>query len=361
MTLNGDACRRRGTTGDIVRALAVAAAAMIVPQAAHAQNTIVLPPSHAAIEGSSSTNVPFGRSGPMRTQIAYGGHLFAGVTTMTGLAFRLDGAATEVGKQVDVEVRMSTMTYGVPAIQPFFSSNRGADETVVFDRKNVQLPAGSAQSPAPFSTQLPFDRTFTYDPAAGAAVLIEIIVHGQQVGTFSLDATFLCTSGFEYFGPAGCGSLQLNIPTAQVMWGRPAFIELSGVVPGTLTGLMLGSQEGGTWAGLSLPFDLASIGAPGCYVSTNLLAGFGMNADANGQAMYRLQIPSMPRLQNAWLHFQGLAADPLANPLGVVTSQAAKVEICGWEPVSRVYAPSLTANSGFREIGVAPVIELTTR
>ncbi|MHC4077611.1 MAG: hypothetical protein ACYST0_04110, partial [Planctomycetota bacterium] len=58
---------------------------------------------------------------------------------------------------------------------------------------------------------------------------------------------------------------------------------------------------------------------------------------------------------------QGVAQDAKANALGLVSSHAARILVCGWEPVSRVFANGLSVTTGFRELGVAPVMQLTSR
>nr|MBP8301278.1 hypothetical protein [Planctomycetota bacterium] len=69
-----------------------------------AQSPFVLPASHAAREGSSTTNVPFGRSTPTRVQSCYDPMLFAGPVTILSLAIRVDGGAVAAAKVVDVEI-----------------------------------------------------------------------------------------------------------------------------------------------------------------------------------------------------------------------------------------------------------------
>jgi hypothetical protein len=56
-----------------------------------------------------------------------------------------------------------------------------------------------------------------------------------------------------------------------------------------------------------------------------------------------------------------VAQDAKANALGLVSSHAARILVCGWEPVSRVFANGLSVTTGFRELGVAPVMQLTSR
>lgn len=339
--------------------------AAVVAAPVGAQGRIVVPPSHLGVEGTGSTNVPFGREFSTRVQMAYEGSLFSEAVVVSGLGLRPDGGMPLVGKTVDLEIRLSTMATGVAAIGSTFAINRGPDELVVFTRKYIQLPSvATSGTPGPFDVQIPLDNTFSYDPALGP-LLLEVVVHGQAMGAFSLDATYLCTSAFEEFGPAGCGAggqpLEIAAPTTQVLWGRPVHLEVRQAPPGAMTGLALGTTENGLWNGVPLPLDLTPFGAPQCHISLDLLVILSGVADQYGVTGHALTVPPVPALKNEWLKFQGLAVDPMANALGVVFSRGGRVQVCGWEPTSRVFAPSTTAAWGFKEVGVVPVLELTTQ
>jgi hypothetical protein len=191
-------------------------------------------------------------------------------------------------------------------------------------------------------------------------------VFGQAPGAYPLDTTWLCDSPQQAIGPVGCGPgagrpLRADCLTTQVLWGRPFTLRVSDARPGAAAFLFLGTIEAGNWGSIQLPFDLGIAGAPGCPVSIDLVAGLTGVADGSGTFTQNLFVPSVPFLQLQWVRFQGVALDPLANALGVVTSQAAKVQVCGWEPVARVWATPATAAFGTREMGIAPVLELTVQ
>jgi hypothetical protein len=177
-----------------------------------------------------------------------------------------------------------------------------------------------------------------------------------------LDTTFTCTSEQRAYGPAGCGVggrvLKADSATTQVLWGKPFALRVFDAPPQAPTVLFLGSIESGQWNGLTIPFDLGVIGAPGCSLSIDVGLQRGALADGAGIAIHPFTLPGIPQLQGEWIRFQGVALDSQANPLGVITSQAAKVQVCGWEPVARVYASGAGAGVGLVEIGVAPVVEL---
>ena len=331
-----------------------------------AQTQIIVPASHTAQEGSSTTNVPFGRSTPTRVQNAYDPLLFSGPVTITGLQMRVDGGATTASKIVDCEIRMSTMPGGVLMLNALFASNRGLDETVVLPQQLLTLPAHTtAAVPNPFLPAIPLAVPFAYNPAFGT-LLVEIIIHGQPPGAYPLDVTYVCDSPEVAVGPAACpqpgGSpLRVESATTQVMWGRPWVARVLDAPPGALVMLGLGTIESGPWSGFVLPQDLAGLGAPGCYMSIDLVASFFSVAAGDGSAVFPFVIANDPAAIGFWIRFQGGAFNAAANALGIVTSQARKVRVCGWEPVGRVWASGLATTIGTREIGVGPVARLTVQ
>jgi hypothetical protein len=323
----------------------------------------VLPASHAVTEGTASTNVPFGRSTPTRVQYVYDATLFAGPVTITGVQFRLDGGAFAGQKVVDCEMSMSTLPSNLIGLSVDFAQNRGVDETSVLTRQLLTLPAQAVgATPNAFLPEVPLDTVFAYDPQNGGLV-IEIVVHGQPPGSYSLDATFVCNSPMVPIGPAAClGSnalpLRAESATTQVIWGRPWVARALDAVPGNLVLLALGTIETGTWAGLNLPQNLAPIGGAGCYVSIDAAAIFYGIAEPDGSTTFPFVIPNNPGVLGEWIRFQAASFDAAANSLGLITSQAQKVQVCGWEPVGRVWSSGISAVFGTREIGLSAVVQL---
>jgi hypothetical protein len=340
---------------------------LAVLASAAAQAPLVLPTSHAAYEGTTWTNIPFGRSTPVRVQAVYDAMLFpGGPHTLAAIAFRLDGDTPAASKQVDCEIRMSTAALPLVATSATFAQNRGADEVVVLPRQLVTLPAHSVlASPSPFLPAIALPVPFAYDPAAGA-LLVEIVVFGQGPGSYALDATFVCDSPEVLVGPPACAPLQgqplqLQSATTQVMWGRPWLVRALDAAPGALVVLALGATDTGTWNGAPLPVDLAPAGAPSCFVSIDIVDTFFQVALGDGTATFAFAVPNDPGLVGQWVRFQAATVGSGLNGLGVVTSQARKVQVCGFEPVARVWAGDLAALAGSREIGTAPVVQLTVQ
>lgn len=341
-------------------------ASVLVAGAAQAQAPVPVPASHLTKEGTAGTNVPFGRSTPTRVQYVYDASLFSGPVTITGFQLRPDAGGAISSKLVDCEVSMSTSSQPLVGLSPQFAQNRGADELVVLPRQILTLPGqASGGTPAAFLPAITFSAPFVYDPAAGGLVL-EVVVFGQPPGAYSVDATYVCSSPLVPVGPTSCAQsnglpLGVESATTGVQWGRPWVVRAYDAVPGNLVVLALGTQETGSWAGLQLPQDLAVAGASGCYVSIDIAASFYNPAASDGTVTYPFTIPNNPQLLGEWLRFQAASLDPSANALGLVTSQAQKVQVCGWEPVGRVWSSGAAATSGAVEIGLSAVVQFTTQ
>jgi hypothetical protein len=331
-----------------------------------AQSLWTLPASHLTTEGTSSTNVPFGRSTPVRVQCAYDALLFAGPQTITQIAFRLEGASAALQKTVDCEIRMSTMTRTLVGMDPSFALNRGIDETVVLPQQLLTLPAQSATgTPSMFLPPIPLATPFAYDPANGA-LMVEITVIGQPPGAYSLDVTYACDSPDIGLGANVCTqsnglALQLQSASTQVMWGRPWIARATNAVPGAIVVLAIGSIDSGPWDGFVLPQALDALGAPGCVLGIDLAASTFTVAQGDGSAQFAFTLANSPTVLGDWIRFQVATLDPTANALGIVFSQGKKVQICGWEPVARVWASGAATTLGVKEIGLAPVLQLTVQ
>lgn len=330
-----------------------------------AQNTLVQPPSHALNEGTSSTNVPFGRSTPTRVQYYWDAMLFSAPVTLTGVSLRLDGGASAATKIVDCEFRVSTTPNSLVSLDVDFALNRGTDETVVVPRQMLTLPASTTTgTPSPFLAPIPFSTPFAYNPANGG-LLLEVVVFGQPPGAYSLDVTWVCNSPEVPIGPAACVGtsglpLRVESSTTQVIWGRPWVARVLDAAPGSVVLLALGTMEAGPWAGMVLPQDLVILGAPGCFVSIDLAGTWASVAAGDGSAQFPFVVPNNPYVLGEWIRFQGGAFDAAANALGLVTSQARKVQVCGWEPVGRVWSSGVNAQFGTREVGLGAVVRFTT-
>jgi hypothetical protein len=79
-----------------------------------------------------------------------------------------------------------------------------------------------------------------------------------------------------------------------------------------------------SWLGLTLPFDLGIINAPGCRVLCSHDAVLPQTADGAGAASRLLGVPGDPALLAAVFFNQWIVVDPPANPLQLTTSNGGK-------------------------------------
>ncbi len=70
-----------------------------------------------------------------------------------------------------------------------------------------------------------------------------------------------------------------------------------------------------------LPFDLTAIGMSGCTLYTSLDLTVPM-VNQGGSATWTLPVPNVPALAGAKFYDQAVVFDPLANPAGLITSNA---------------------------------------
>ena len=321
------------------------------------------------VDGTESTNLPFGRSTPVRVQVSYDALAFPGPGPyeLTSISLRMQSGEALAGKLVDLEVRMSTVDFGVESLQSRFAANRGADETVVFPRQIFTFPAVAGSSPGGFAGPIPLAVPFRFTPVLGRSLVVEFIVHGQPPGVFVLDLSGLCTSPQSRFGVPSCGPTvgttpDIEIVTTQIVWGRDVVFRIVRAIPNQPVLLLFGVFEGGSIGGLPLPVALDPLGAPGCALNLLPVLSFPFLADTTGTATFPpLPVPSIPSFKGAPIFVQGLVVAPGLNPLGILMTEGLRSEVCGFEPVSRVFGAGLTADSGLREVGAGPVIRFGLR
>ncbi len=81
-----------------------------------------------------------------------------------------------------------------------------------------------------------------------------------------------------------------------------------------------------TWLGIPLPFDVASLGAPGCFLLTSVETSVQL-VNNMGVAQWQFSIPATVSLLGASFYQQALVLDPTANAFGAVFSNGAHATI----------------------------------
>lgn len=325
---------------------------------------VVAPPRFQAAEGESFTGLPFSRSTPVRAQLWYGPSYFPRTGNLVSVALRPDGGRSFGAKVVDIEIVLATGPATPDAVAAQFSSNRGSDAVTGFKRRVVRLPAVlPAAGPRPFDVSFTLDRSFPFDPKKGG-LLVELVLFGQQPGAWHLDLGTRCTSARAAFGGSGCRGSNgkapvADSPTGALLWGRPFVVRVRDLRAMSPVAMLFGTRESGPWMGLTLPYRMDVIGAPGCTLATDAALVLGAAANSLGEARLPGQIPPVAKLVGTWIRFQGMALDPRANALGAAMSNGSKVQICGPDPMARIVATNLVSGTGAVETGVSPVARFT--
>ena len=96
--------------------------------------------------------------------------------TITRLQFRAGGGATSTGGEtytgVNVQMSSSPSDWSNPSTT--FATNRGADNSLVFNGNVVCLAAQGLPSPNTYIIDIPLSTPFSYDPTSGTNLCIEV-------------------------------------------------------------------------------------------------------------------------------------------------------------------------------------------
>jgi hypothetical protein len=142
-------------------------------------STLIVPPAFATVEDDWYSHTLFR---PLRLQQVYDRSLFPAVPIeVSGVRFRRDAAVEPFGSQA-VRLRVTaSATASVPdGLSGVWEENLGEGAQVVYDGVLVtsSLNVGEAGMPAPFDIEVPFERSFLYDPAAGNFLLEFVVTEG---------------------------------------------------------------------------------------------------------------------------------------------------------------------------------------
>ena len=309
--------------------------------------------------GSTSSPLLFQRP-QSRTQILYAQPPLSGSFNIQALLLRFDDIVAVGGQRrwVDLEIDIGTKSFRANQVTNDFAANRSLDMVNVVRRRRVALPASvnPAASPTQFDLIIPLDQAVErpFDPVGGAnivqGVIVEIRTYGNSNrGTlaYPLDAVGGNPNAFTLHANspnATTGALTIGtapilgfateagtvLPTLNAI-GRPAIggsytLAASRLPRNAPFGLNLGSSRTNL-GGLRLPLDLTRFGAAGCTLHASIDIPNSLTTDANGRATLRIAIPNVPALVGGEVFHQGIAADPIANALGIATTNGLAVRI----------------------------------
>lgn len=161
---------------------------------------------------ASSNYYPFGigSSSTMRYQQVYDSSEFSALPVteqIAQLAFRRNADADHAAHSytiTNIQIALSTTSYGPDALSTTFANNIGADNTTVFSGSlDINSDAGS---PAlwPFDIIIPLTTPFTYNPADGH-LLLDVIIQSTNntSGALNFDANFVSSDSVSRLWATG--------------------------------------------------------------------------------------------------------------------------------------------------------------
>jgi hypothetical protein len=155
-------------------------------------------------------------------------------------------------------------------------------------------------------------RALAYRPDARRVVMYDVPDTWEYFATNPAD--------YGRFGAGCAGSAGVpQLESTSLPWvGGTLTLRLSNLPRQMPVALNLGFSNS-AWGALSLPFPLAGIGMPGCWllVSPDILCSI---PGTSGTTTFGIAIPNDPSLVGLSFHNQAVVLDPGANPLGLTTS-----------------------------------------
>ena len=160
---------------------AVAVLALLMAGESSRAATVVAPVGKLNLEGNTHNYYPFnigatgGAGDSQRYQQVYEASDFAsagGPISITQIAFRPDGFLGRAFSVTltDIQINLSTITFGADGLSLVFANNLGLDDTIVFARGPLTLSSnftGPVGGPMDFDVIITLTTPFLYDPAAG--------------------------------------------------------------------------------------------------------------------------------------------------------------------------------------------------
>lgn len=319
------------------------AAAPLSPQAK------VFPSTLEKAEGNTSFNTPFSYYEGKYQHLILGSAMPFRAGIIQSVGWRRDGRIkwTYQARVVELALYMGVTKTTPQGMNPTFVKNWTSPPTLVFPRAKVKLPSLPAplKPPAPFNLLLSFPSGKAF-PYKGGNLLMEMIQYRSALGGFKVYArdAFQNPLGWHpgKVAPLGKGCPGKNGLVPSITTAPEDLVPLH-TFKISLTngpwkrwfGLPAVNWLGVSttvWGKLSLPFDLASFGAKGCRIYTDMVIRRpmllkpvpGKKYSEGGTAYF---VPPDPSILGGVFYTQCLTVDWFANPGHVTVSNALKLRI----------------------------------
>jgi hypothetical protein len=312
----------------------------VVLAASAAAQARVVPADRAMVEGAASNQYPFSYSEVRLQQVWDGAEICTNSATLTGVEFRRDGAneASHNARAWSYVVTAYETTVSPASATTTWANNRGTGNATVVHNGPISVPAGAPTYPTPqaWSLALPFQAPFPFQRSNGH-LLLEF--EGQDPANlydpWPVDAENLWTAtrgeSVQVSAAPCLGSsnekVELGISAASTLvLGSTMTVNMTNTTLSVFANWIGGSNR--DYLGLPLPYDLALLGAPGCFLGADIAA------QQVGGGPFQWPIPLALNLQHAVLFTQAMALAPGANSGNFVTSDVFQARLGG--PASAV-------------------------
>ena len=341
---------------------ALVAAASFTCASTPAQTSKIVPASAATTEGNGSAIYPFVYNATRGQQVWAAQAVAKGAAVLNGVNFRRDGVNRNYAA---VSLTTHVVTIGHTSVSPTtmsttFTANITSTMTTIVNGKYsiAALPAPTTP-PAPFAIKYPMSTPFVYTTAKGNLIMEWTTGSGQANSKvdYQLDAIRFTTGGSGAVRPfgswgkfAGNDSAAWKADPAKLVPGGSADISLAGFGQGYVSKLFIGLSDK-TFNGLTLPYDLGAIGAPGntLYTGLDVIVPFTLKqvSTTSFGANPIFPLPNDNKLIGFKAFIQSYYADAKANAAGLVASNAMELTIGSSGPVSKMIgAQSTTGKVG---------------
>ncbi len=325
---------------------------------AQAQSSKVVPPSATTTEGDSFNYMPFIYDISRTQQVWLGKAVANSAAVLSGINFRRDGSLTSSFSAVTLTSHVVSLghTSVSPSTMSTTFSNNVTSTMTIIQSGQYSLPALPVPNPAPapFAIKYPLSTPFIYTVAKGN-LLMEWVTGSGQATTrrvYYLDAVTATTGGSGAVRPfgawgkfAGNDSPTWKADPQKLVPGGSADISLGGFSQAYASKLFFGLSDK-SWNGLTLPYDLAAIGAPGnnLYTGLDVVAPFTLTqvSTTSYGANPIFPLPNDSKLIGFKAFVQSYYGDAKANAAGLVASDAMELTIGSVGPISKVMGTSST-------------------
>ena len=352
---------------------ALAAAATFTCATAQAQTSKVVPAIAATTEGNSSSYMPYTYDVGRAQQVWLASAVAKGAAVLNSVNFRRDGLIKQTFPALNFashKVSIGHTSVSPATMSTTYTANITSTMTIILNGKySVASQPPPTTPPAPFNYKYPLSTPFIYTTAKGNLLMEWIIGSGQAMrkGGPQLDGVLASAGGtgaVRQFGAwgrfAGNDSASWQADAQKLVPGGSANISLTGFKQAYTSKLFVGLSDK-TFGGLTLPYDLGAIGAPGntLYTGLDVIIPFTLTKGSQPSwgANPIFPLPNDNKLIGIKAFIQSYYADAKANAAGLVSSDAMELTIGSTGPISKIMGRDGTTATSGGFLQAAPVVQ----